>query len=313
MTAILAFLASQPMFALFLTIAVGYLLGAVSVKGLSLGSGAVLFVGLAVGAMAPKLVLAPILGNLGLLLFLYGVGIAYGAQFFRGWTTPEGIKANLAALTAVGTALALAVAAAFLLPSVGLAQALGAFAGAGTSTAALQAALAVFGTAPATGYSVAYPVGVAVPILLLGLYNALFKPGIAAAASSSLHLEEIDVTEFQVLGMTLAEAGARLPEGISIAALRRDGHNLMADAALRLERDDILLVAGNDLQLLQAVAGRFGPAHPGALLHDRSDLDYERYFVSSPAMAGLALGALHLPPELKARIRTCVEATPTWP
>ena len=50
MTAITTFFSHQPMFALFFTIAAGYLLGAVSVKGLSLGSGAVLFVGLPHGA-----------------------------------------------------------------------------------------------------------------------------------------------------------------------------------------------------------------------------------------------------------------------
>ena len=40
MTVITTFFSHQPMFALFFTIAAGYLLGAVSVKGLSLGSGA---------------------------------------------------------------------------------------------------------------------------------------------------------------------------------------------------------------------------------------------------------------------------------
>lgn len=74
------FLSSQPLLALFLTIAVGYLLGAVNVRGFALGSGAVLFVGLGIGAAVPTLSLPPLLGNLGLLLFLYGVGIAYGAQ-----------------------------------------------------------------------------------------------------------------------------------------------------------------------------------------------------------------------------------------
>lgn len=290
------------MLALFLTIALGYLLGAVSLKGVSLGSGAVLFVGLAMGAAAPRLVLPSMLGNLGLLLFLYGVGIAYGAQFFRGLTTADGAKANLAALSAVGAALALAVAATWLMPSVGLPQALGAFAGAGTSTAALQAALAVFGSAPATGYSVAYPLGVAVPIVLLGLYKAWFKPAIPSAASATLHLEEIDVTEFQVLGMTLAEASLRLPEAISIVAIRRGQHNLMAAPTMRLEQGDVLLITGTDAPTLHAVAGRFGSAHRGGLVNDRSDLDYERFFVSSPKLAGMTLAAFTLPPQLNARI-----------
>ncbi len=302
MTAISAFLTSQPLLALFFTIAAGYLLGAASVKGLALGSGAVLFVGLAVGALAPKLVLPPMLGNLGLLLFLYGVGIAYGAQFFQGLSTAAGLKANLAALIAVATALALAIAAARWVPGIDLPHALGAFAGAGTSTAALQAALAVFGSAPATGYSMAYPIGVAVPILLLGLFNAVFKPQLPARAASALHLEEIDVTEFCVIGMTLAEAARNLPSGISIVALRRGHHNIVADDTMRLERDDVLLVAGTDSAVLHDVATRFGPRHPGRIVSDRSDLDYTRFFVSSAQVAGTRLADLRLPAELKARV-----------
>ena len=302
MTDIGALLASQPLLALFLTIAVGYMLGAVSIKGLSLGSGAVLFVGLAVGAAAPKLVVPGLIGNLGLLLFLYGVGIAYGAQFFRGLSTTDGVKANLAAMIAVSAALALTLASSHWLASIDLPHALGAFAGAGTSTAALQAALAVFGTSPATGYSMAYPIGVAVPILLLGLYNAWRKPSYTGAEPASLHMEEIEVTEFYVIGMTLAEAARNLPPGISIVAIRRQHHNLVAQESMCLEHDDVLLIAGNDTSVLHDVATRFGPAHPGRMLHDRKDLDYERFFISSAAIAGLPLSQLKIPAELQARI-----------
>jgi putative transport protein len=286
MTAITAFFASQPMFAQFFTIAAGYLLGAVSVKGLALGSGAVLFVGLAV------------------LLFLYGIGIAYGAQFFRGLSTAAGLKANLAAAIAVVTALVLAQGAAWLVPAIDQPHALGAFAGAGTSTAALQAALAVLGAGPATAYSVAYPVGVAVPILLLALYNAWRKPQSAPRIAPTLHMEEVDVTEFNVVGMTLAEAAQRLPAGIAIAAIRRGHHNLLPAGTMALARGDVLLVTGADAHLLHDVAARFGPVHPGAMVHDRSDLDYERFFVSSPKVAGRRLAAvvLALAPGMKARI-----------
>jgi putative transport protein len=295
-------LTSQPLLALFFTIAAGYLLGAVSVKGLSLGSGAVLFVGLAVGAFAPTLVIPALLGNLGLLLFLYGVGIAYGAQFFRGLTTADGVKANLAAVIAVGAALALTLAVARWLPAIDLPHALGAYAGAGTSTAALQAALAVFGTAPATGYSMAYPIGVAVPILLLGVYNAMFKPKVAKGGASALHAEEIAVNEFYVIGMTLLDASRNLPAGVAIAAIRRGHHNLVAEDSMCIERDDVLLVTGTDREELHNAAARFGAAHPGRMLRDRSDLDYERFFISSAGVAGQPLSALVLPPALNARI-----------
>jgi putative transport protein len=47
-------LEQAPLLALFLTIAIGYLVGEINIKGFSLGAGAVLFVALAVGWFAPK-------------------------------------------------------------------------------------------------------------------------------------------------------------------------------------------------------------------------------------------------------------------
>ena len=47
-------LETQPLFTLFLTVALGYLVGEMKIRGFSLGSGAVLFVGLAIGRFAQK-------------------------------------------------------------------------------------------------------------------------------------------------------------------------------------------------------------------------------------------------------------------
>ena len=296
------FLASQPLLALFLTIAVGYWLGVRSIKGFALGSGAVLFVGLAIGAAAPQLKLPALIGNLGLMLFLYGVGIAYGAQFLRGLTSARGAKANAAALLGVLASLGLMIAATRLWPGVELPKALGAFSGAGTSTAALQAALAVFGPSPATGYSVAYPVGVAIPILLLGLYNAWRKPTLEPPAPPSLHVEEVGVDDVAVLGRTVAAVSQTLPHGVAIAAIRRGHHNMGAAPEVELQRGDVLLLSGTDPAALKHAALRFGPAEPGRILRDRSEFDYERFFVSSPQLAGKRLSELQLPPECRARI-----------
>ena len=86
METLAAFLASQPLLALFLVIGLGYALGEVSLGGLSLGVGAVLFVGLALGALVPGAAPPPLLGLLGLVMFLYGIGIQYGRQFVAGLT-----------------------------------------------------------------------------------------------------------------------------------------------------------------------------------------------------------------------------------
>ena len=91
-------LEQQPLMALFLTIAIGYLVGEINIKGFSLGVGAVLFVALAVGWLAPKAVPAAMVGTLGLALFLYAVGVQYGRQFVLGLTSTAGRRANGIAL-----------------------------------------------------------------------------------------------------------------------------------------------------------------------------------------------------------------------
>lgn len=96
-------LEEQPMFALFLTIAIGYVVGEINLKGFSLGVGAVLFVALATGWFAPKV------GTLGLSLFLYAVGAQYGKQFFLGFSSAYGRRANLIALVLPGTHIAVVV------------------------------------------------------------------------------------------------------------------------------------------------------------------------------------------------------------
>ena len=132
-----------------------------------------LFVALAVGWFAPKAVPAPMVGTIGLALFLYAVGIQYGKQFFLGLTSAVGQKANVIALIGVLLSGVVSVVIAKTM-GLNLGYGLGLFAGSGTSTPTLQAAIATLGNDdPAIGYSVSYPFGVAGPILspLLRLHD----------------------------------------------------------------------------------------------------------------------------------------------
>src|ERR1700730_10104235 len=76
---------NQPILTAFLAIGLGYLVGQISIFGFSLGVGAVLFVGLAIGAFAPKAQITGPIGLTGLVMFLYGIGILYGVSFSRAW------------------------------------------------------------------------------------------------------------------------------------------------------------------------------------------------------------------------------------
>ena len=205
MDAIKTLLEQQPLMALFLTIAIGYLVGEINIKGFSLGVGAVLFVALGMGWFAPKSVPAPMVGTLGLALFLYGVGIQYGKQFFVGLTSRAGVRANLMALT--GVLAAGAVSLVFVkMMNLKLEYALGLFAGSGTSTATLQAAIATLGNNdPAVGYSVSYPFGVAGPILFLYISFVVLKPKIETPESSGMEHLEIAVRNPELSGKSLGE------------------------------------------------------------------------------------------------------------
>src|ERR1700750_3422417 len=159
-------LESSPLLALFLAIATGYAIGQISIAGVSFGAGAVLFSGLIIGAIAPKSAPPGLVGTLGLVMFVYGVGIQYGPQFFASLRGP-GLKYITLASVAVIASLFVALLVSKPL-GVSLATAAGLFAGSGTSTPTLQAALAAAGNQdPAIGYSVSYPFGVVGPIVLM--------------------------------------------------------------------------------------------------------------------------------------------------
>lgn len=288
-------LEQQPLMALFLTIAIGYIVGEINVRGFSLGVGAVLFVALGVGWFAPKSAPPAVLGNFGLALFLYAVGIQYGRQFFIGLTSVSGLKANLVA--SIGVLFSGAVTL-LLIRMAGLTSghALGLFAGSGTSTPAMQAAIVTFGNDdPAVGYSVAYPFGVAGPILLLYLSFQILKPRIDVPVNRGLELLEVALRNSEYDGKSLGELSAGLPAEVQVAALRRGDRNLAASPDVALAENDVLLLVAPSKAVLEEVRSRLGEAAPGDITSDRRDLDYLRVFASRPTVVGRMLGELALP------------------
>jgi putative transport protein len=285
----------QPLMALFLTIAVGYFVGEMTFGGFSLGVGAVLFVALGMGWLVPKAVPAPMVGTLGLALFLYSVGVQYGAQFFVGLTSRAGLRANLLALTGVLAAGAVSLLLGRVL-DMKLGYALGLFAGSGTSTSALQAAIATLAVDdPAVGYSVSYPFGVGGPILFLYLAFTLLKPTIRVPASDGAEALEIAVRNPELSGRLLSELMSALPAGVRVVARRRQGHNEPASPQLVIAENDVVLAVAPSKEALAQASKLLGEAAPGRLFKDRADLDYLRVFVSRSNLVGSMLRELALP------------------
>ena len=285
----------QPLMALFLTIAIGYLIGGISIRGFSLGVGAVLFVALGMGWLAPKAVPSAMVGTLGLALFLYAVGIQYGKQFVLGLRSTAGRRANLIALTGVLMAGATSLAIASTM-DMNLGYALGLFAGSGTSTPTLQAAIATLGNDDAAvGYSLSYPVGVAGPILLLYIAFRIVKPKIEAPTAGGMETLEIALRNPTHFGAPLGEVMRALPPQVKIVALRTGHHNQPADHGHVIAENDVVLAVGPTKEVLEQARRELGEAAAGRVFEDRSDLDYLRVFASRPAVVGSALGDLALP------------------
>ncbi|MBD2748590.1 YidE/YbjL duplication [Microvirga sp. BT688] len=284
-------LEASPLLALFLAIATGYAIGQISIAGVSFGAGAVLFTGLIIGAIAPKAAPPGPVGTLGLVMFVYGVGIQYGPQFFASLKGP-GLK--YIALSALGVIASLLVAMALAGPlNISMATAAGLFAGSGTSTPTLQAALAAAGNQdPAIGYSVSYPFGVIGPIVLMTIMAAWLKPTFKAP-TQNVRIAELTL-EASGEDHTVEEISSVLPSDVRIVALRQQHVNAPPSPGTVLHEGDGLLLVGSPVSIERAKAA-MGHEDPGRISRDRANYDVVRAYVSKTAFIGKNVREIPLP------------------
>jgi putative transport protein len=284
---------TQPILAVFLAIGIGYLVGQINIGGFSLGVGAVLFVGLAIGAFAPKSQITGPIGLTGLIMFLYGIGILYGRQFFEGMTGVAGRKYNLLALVAciAGLLVALGLGQVF---GIKLGHTLGIYAGSMTSTATLQAALDVMkSNEPSIGYSIAYPFGVIGPILCIYFMTRTVQPKFPQKAQR-FHMGEVTLGN-NVAGRTLEDVSKDLPSGVQVTMVRKGGQNVVPSSDMVLAPGDGLLIIAEQADAVAETGARLGKLEPGQIVKDRSALDYIRVFVGKANMVGVPLARLPMP------------------
>ena len=239
---------------------------------------------------------------IGLVLFLYGVGTHYGKQFFDGLRGAAGRRYNLLALVALIITAGITWLSMnfFHLPVTYTA---GLFAGSGTNTPALQAAIEAAKNAdPAVGYSVAYPLGVIVPILCMYFMQLWLKPKVEAPSDTGVELMEVAIKQSDIVGSTLGELLPRFPAGVMIIAVRTGQVNRIPAPNVVLGANDVLLLSSKDKAALEEARTMLGEHAPGALVEDRSNIDYVRVFASKRNTVGLRLSDLKLPDDMDATI-----------
>lgn len=151
-------------FALFLIISLGFILGRIKIKGLSLDVSAVIFIALLFGHFGVTIPKA--LGDIGLVLFIFTIGIQAGPGFFDSFRS-KGETLIILALLIVGSASITGIIFKYALgidtPSI-----VGLIAGGMTSTPGLAAADSMAdSSAPSIAYATVYPIAMVFLILFI--------------------------------------------------------------------------------------------------------------------------------------------------
>ncbi|MBQ2003164.1 MAG: transporter, partial [Bacteroidaceae bacterium] len=246
-------------FALFLIVALGFMLGRIKVKGVSLDVSAVIFIALLFGhygVFIPKE-----LGNFGLMLFIFTIGIQAGPGFFDSFRS-KGKTLIIITMLLIGSASLTAVALKYLC-GIDTASVVGLMAGALTSTPGL--AVAIDSTASplaSIAYGIAYPFGVIGVILFVKLLPKIMRVDLEKEART-LDVERkskfpemetclFKVTNDAVFDKTLAELRFSNMTGAIISRMKSNGHILIPMGITKLSQNDWVQCVGTKEALSQA-------------------------------------------------------------
>ncbi len=323
-------LAENPILTLFVVIGLGYLLGEISFFGFRFGIVGVLFVGLAVGSLGASITVPEVISTLGLILFIYTIGIQSGPEFFK--SLRRGYRQSVFALMMVvlGAGLTMLVSRpAHLTHS----RAAGLFAGAMTSTPALAAVrdlLNVRGRAaglppeqlhamsadPVVAYTIAYPVGVIGVLLSFAVLRRRWKPEMKPLAENpEIRVCNFEVINPAVIGHSVEEVlRSQGKAGFVISRIQHGEASDIPRGDTRFEQGDIVVAVGQD-EAMGRAEEMFGRPLEAHVEEDRRQLDFRRVFVSRPAIVGKRIRELKLEETLGATItrlrRGDVDCVPT--
>lgn len=298
--------------------AVGLALGEIKIKGVSLGSAFVFFVGIAAGhffhlwgiQIDPSML--SFAQNFGLILFVYALGVQVGPGFFPS-LKKGGIKFNLFGLLAIVLTSVCALGLYACCKGLSFTDAIGLLCGAVTNTPMLGAAQQTLLEADpgaseaagsmATACALAYPCGVLGVLACLIIFRLTSKGEKKSQVdpSDETYVAEFHISNPAVFGHAISSLGEFTDKHIIISRLMRDGKVLIPSASTVLQRDDhILAVLKKDhLKTFQIIFGEQDDRD-----FNRPDIDWDHLddssllskhiLVTKPELNGVKIGSLHL-------------------
>ena len=305
---------SHSIFILALVITLGLLLGRIKVRNVSLGLTWVLIVGIIFGYFNLNLnvELLHFLREFGLVLFVYSLGLQVGPGFFASFKN-GGLQLNMLVLITIFISIFTAIGV-YYATGTPITAIVGILSGAVTNTpgmgAAQQAFFSIKGVESpdiATGYALAYPMGVIGVILAFILLRFILRikpseeektaetgegqPELLAVRSITL-----EVTNERIDNVTVAEVKHIIGRHFMISRIVSHddtNHNAIVNGQTRLHLHDKLLVvvAPQDIDAVTALIGQ--PAEVDWSQFEK-ELISRRIIVTRPELQGKTLVSLDI-------------------
>lgn len=292
---ILAFLNEQSMVTLFAIIALGSILGSLKVRGVSLGASGVLFAGLFFGHFGVSV--PEVIVTLGVVLFVYAVGLQAGPRFVRSFIQ-HGVQFLLLVLVTLSAGVVACLAlACWLELSPNLCA--GIFAGALTSTPGLAASVEILADPTVSvGFGAAYPFGVLGVILFVQLVPRLLRIDLTAEEQMARTAADVQpvingwfrIENPLIAGRTVEEVSAAHLTDTQLSRVAKGEQTEAARAELVLELGDHVRAVGtpSELHRLEMILGPKVPDLP----ETKSNVTTMTLHVTEHAVVGKSLAEL---------------------
>ena len=301
----------HPLLLLFVVASVGYLVGTIKIGGGTLGVAAVLFVGLLIGTLDSRLVIPEIVFSLGLVLFVYSIGLSSGPAFFKSY------KAN--GFRDIGFILSMLIVSGcvagllWYFLDLSAATITGIYAGSTTNTPALAGVLDFVTQKGGSGvqldlkslvvgYSFSYPMGVLGGIIAISLMQKWMKIDYnkekqelknVYPTDEELTSTTVQVTNPEVVSQQLRDLLKKYNWNIVFGRYQRGGVVQLSKWDIALKIDDLIMMVGSQEELDKATKV-LGVRSEQKLSTNRKDYDIRRIFVSNAYVAGRTIASLNL-------------------
>ncbi|MFT5167268.1 MAG: putative transport protein [Saprospiraceae bacterium] len=302
----------NPILLLFVVIGLGYSIGRIKIKGSGLGVAAVLFTGLAFGALDASLRIPEIIIFLGLTIFVYTIGLQSGPGFFSNFKK-RGFKDLIFVFAMLSFSAGIAIGLHYLFGFKASTTA-GLWAGVTTNTPALAGLLdaisntttgeltAKLSNEVVVGFSLSYPMGVLGVMVAILWMQKILKVDYRAEEKELSKEYPVNQDVGNLTVEITKEASTQIPLrdltkankcSVVFGRMKRGDTISLPNWDTKFQLGDLVRIVGSRAEI-ERVAVILGVEKPEELVGGDASYEIRRIFVSNPEVVGQKIAALNL-------------------